>query len=153
MALTADELVERFNAKQPPTGVLFGMRVISVDPEQNIVRMAFSPTDALINPRGTIQGGIVTAMLDDCAAYAGIVALGEPGFIASLEVKTSFFAPAYPGTLHAEGRCLKMGRSSCFLEADLMDQDGKLLARLTSSAIPLRSMQKPRLVETEKAPN
>lgn len=153
MALTADELVERFNAKQPPTGVLFGMRVISVDPEQNIVRMAFSPTDALTNPRGTIQGGIVTAMLDDCAAYAGIVALGEPGFIASLEVKTSFFAPAYPGILHAEGRCLKMGRSSCFLEADLMDQDGKLLARLTSSAIPLRTMQKPRLVETEKAPN
>lgn len=146
MALTADQLVERFNAKQPPTGPLLGMKVVAVDIEKHIVRMTFSPSDSLTNPRGTIQGGIVSAMLDDCAAYAGIVALGEPGFIASLELKTSFFAPAYPGELHAEGRCLKMGKSSCFLEADLYDVAGKHLARLTSSAIPLRTNQKPKLV-------
>jgi uncharacterized protein (TIGR00369 family) len=146
MALTADQLVERFNAKQPPTGPLLGMKVICVDIERQSVGMTFTPGESLTNPRGTIQGGIVTAMLDDCAAYAGIVALGEPGFIASLEVKTSFFAPAYPGLLHAEGRCLKIGKSSCFLEADLFDSNGKHLARLTSSAIPLRTNQTPKLV-------
>lgn len=147
MALTAEELVERFNAKQPPTGPLLGMKVVAVDIENPSVRMTFAPGDSLTNPRGTLQGGIVSAMLDDCAAYAGIVALGEPGFIASLEIKTSFFAPAYPGSLHAEGRCLKMGKSSCFLEADLFDTAGKHLARLTSSAIPLRTNQKPKLVD------
>lgn len=147
MPLTAEQLVERFNAKQPPTGPLLGMKVLAVDLDAQSVRMSFSPGESLTNPRGTIQGGIVTAMLDDCAAYAGIVALGEPGFIASLEVKTSFFAPAYPGLLQAEGRCLKMGKSSCFLEADLWDAEGKHLARLTSSAIPLRTTQKPKLVE------
>ena len=149
MALSADQLVERFNAKQPPTGPLLGMKVLAVDVDKKLVRMSFAPGDALTNPRGTIQGGIVTAMLDDCAAYAGIVALGEPGFIASLEVKTSFFAPAYPGKLHAEGRCLKMSKSSCFLEADLWDADGKHLARLTSTAVPLRTNQAPKLVETK----
>lgn len=147
MPLTADQLLERFNSRQPPTGRLFKMRVLSVDVEAQTVRMSFQPGEELTNPRGTVQGGIVTAMLDDCAAYAGIVALGEPGFIASLEVKTSFLAPAYPGLLYGEGRCLKMGRSSCFLEADLRDADGKLLARLTSSAIPLRSTQTPKLVD------
>ncbi|MFM7029140.1 MAG: PaaI family thioesterase [Chakrabartia sp.] len=152
MALTAEELVDRFNAKQPPTGPLFGMKVISVDTHTNCVQMTFQPGDSLTNPRGTIQGGIVTAMLDDCAAYAGIVALGEPGFIASLEVKTSFFGPAFPGLLKAEGRCLKMGKSSCFLEADLFDAEGKHLARLTSSAIPLRTTQKPKLVEATPTP-
>jgi uncharacterized protein (TIGR00369 family) len=112
--------------------------------------MSFNPDEKLTNPRGTIQGGIVSAMLDDCAAHAGIVALGEPGFIASLELKTSFLAPAYPGLLFAEGRCLKMGKSSCFLEADLKDADGNLLARLTSAAVPLRTDKKPRLVEASK---
>lgn len=150
MPLTEDQLIERFNAKQPPTGPLFGMKVLGVDQERGVVRMSFNPDERLTNPRGTIQGGIVSAMLDDCAAYAGIVALGEPGFIASLEVKTSFFAPAYPGLLMAEGRCLKMGKSSCFLEADLMDKDGKLLARLTSSAVPLRTTQQPKLVTPAK---
>lgn len=151
MPLTGDQLVERFNAKKPPTALLFGTEVLSVDVETKTVRMSFHPDDRVINPRGTIQGGIVTAMLDDCAAYAGIVAMGEPGFIASLELKTSFFSPAYPGQLFAEGRCIKMGKSSCFLEAELTNEDGKLLAKLTSTAAPLWSRQPPKLVSTEEA--
>lgn len=147
MPLTAEQLVERFNMRRPPTALLLGTEVLSVDTDAQRVRMSFNPGESLTNPRGTIQGGIVTAMLDDCAAYAGIIALGEPGFIASLELKTSFFAPCYPGLLFAEGRCLKMGKSSCFLEADLFDGDNKLLARLTTSAVPLRTEQKPRLIE------
>ncbi len=151
MPLTEEQLVDRFNAKQPPTGPLFGMKVLGVDQDKGIVRMSFQPDDRLTNPRGTIQGGIVSAMLDDCAAYAGIVALGEPGFIASLELKTSFLAPAYPGLLMAEGRCLKMGRSSCFLEAELRDGGGKLLATMTSTAVPIRSTEKPKLVEARNS--
>ena len=138
MPLTGDQLVERFNAKKPPTALLFGTEVLSVDVETKTVRMSFQPDDRVINPRGTIQGGIVTAMLDDCAAYAGIVAMGEPGFIASLELKTSFFAPAKAGVpLYAEGRCLKLGKRIAFMEADLFDEEGTLLARLTTSAIPI----------------
>jgi uncharacterized protein (TIGR00369 family) len=146
MALNKADLIDRINRNVPPTGALFNMVVTDIDQDTHVVHMQFTVDDRLTNPRGTIQGGIIAAMLDDAAAYAGIVALGEPGFIATLELKTSFFAPAYPGTLYAEGRCLKMGRSSCFLEADLKDADGKLLARMTSSAIPLRTKQKPKLV-------
>lgn len=146
MPLTDDQLCERFNARVPPTGQLFNTRTLEVDSKAGRVRMAFEIDARFCNPRGTVQGGIVTALLDDCAATAGIVALGEAGFIASLELKTSFFAAAMPGALFAEGRCLKMGRSSCFLEADLTDANGKLLARMTSTAIPMRSKQSPILV-------
>jgi uncharacterized protein (TIGR00369 family) len=146
MPLSDDQLLERFNARVPPTGQLFGTRTLELDSKAGRVRMSFEIDGRFCNPRGTVQGGIVTALLDDCAATAGIVALGEAGFIASLELKTSFLAPALPGTLYAEGRCLKMGRSSCFLEADLTDADGKLLARMTSTAIPIRSKQPPTLV-------
>jgi uncharacterized protein (TIGR00369 family) len=145
--LTSEQLIERFNAKQPPTGLLFGMTVLEVDQSEGRVKMSFNPGAQLCNPRGTIQGGMVAAMLDDAAAFAGIVALGEPGFIASLELKVTFFAAAYPGLLYADGRCIKMGRSTCFVEADLSDADGKLIARLTSSAMPIRSTQAPKLVD------
>ncbi len=147
MPLDNAQLLERFNARIPPTGVLFGTRVTEVDQAAARVRMTFEIDDRFTNPRGNVQGGIVAALLDDAAAFAGIVALAEPGFIASLELKVSFLAPTPTGTLHAEGRCLKMGRSSCFLEADLTDPAGKLLARLTSAAMPLRSKEKPRLVD------
>lgn len=151
MPLDNAQLLDRFNARLPATGILFGTKVLEVDQAGNRVRMSFEIDERFTNPRGIVQGGIVTSLLDDAAAFAGIVALGEPGFISSMELKTSFFAPAMLGTLHAEGRCLKMGRSTCFLEADLTDGDGKLLARLTSSAIPIRSNQKPKLVERASA--
>lgn len=147
MPLDSKQLLERFNARLPATGILFGTKVLEVDQPAGCVRMSFEIDESFCNPRGTVQGGIVTALLDDASAFAGIVALGEPGFIASMEIKTSFFAAVRPGTLLAEGRCLKMGRSSCFLEADLTDTDGNLLARLSSSAVPIRSEQKPRLVD------
>lgn len=150
MPLDDKQLLERFNARMPPTGVLFGMTVLEVDQANAHVRQSFELDERFCNPRGNVQGGIVSAILDDCAAFAGIVALGEPGFIASLEMKTSFFAAASPGTLYAEGRCIKMGRSACFLEADLTDANGKLLARLTSSAVPIRTDEKPKLVNAEK---
>jgi uncharacterized protein (TIGR00369 family) len=148
MPLTAEQLIERFNARQPPTGILFGTKILEVDQAEGRVRQSFEIDERFCNPRGTVQGGIVTALLDDCAAFAGIVALGEPGFIASLELKTSFFAAAMPGTLYAEGRCLKMGRAACFLEAELCDAEGKILAKMTSTAIPMRSAAKPKLVDT-----
>lgn len=150
MPLDSQQLLERFNAKMPPTGILFGTRVLEVDQARGRVRMSFQVDDRFCNPRGTVQGGIVSALLDDAAAFAGIVALGEPGFIASMEIKTSFLAAARPGTLFAEGRCLKMGRSSCFLEADLTDGEGNILAKLSSSAIPVRTEQKPNLVNTNR---
>lgn len=146
MPLSDADLLERFNARVPPTGKLFGTRTLEVDSKGGRVRMSFEIDGRFCNPRGHVQGGIVTALLDDCAATAGIVALGEAGFIVSLELKTSFLAAASPGTLYAEGRCIKMGRSACFLEADLTDGDGKLLARMSSSAVPLRSKAAPQLV-------
>lgn len=149
MPLDDNQLRERFNARMPATGVLFGMTVLEVDRAQGRVRQSFELDERFCNPRGTVQGGIVCAILDDCAAFAGIVALGEPGFIASLEMKTSFYAAALPGTLYADGRCIKMGRNSCFLEADLADADGKLLARLTTSAVPIRTDQRPKLVDAK----
>jgi uncharacterized protein (TIGR00369 family) len=147
MPLTPEQLIERFNARVPPTGILFGMRILEIDTDPARVRQSFEIDERFTNPRGTVQGGIITALLDDCAAFAGIVALGEAGFIASLELKTSFLAPAMPGTLYAEGRCIKMGRSTCFLEAELKNADGKLLAKMTSTAAVVRSGDKPKLVD------
>jgi uncharacterized protein (TIGR00369 family) len=149
MPLSNEELLTRFNARQPATGILFGMKVLEVDQDAGRVRQSFEIDGRFCNPRGTVQGGIVAALLDDAAAYAGIVALGEPGFIASLELKVSYLSAAMPGTLFAEGRCIKMGRAACFLEADLMDGAGKIVAKLTSTAVPVRSDKKPILVETK----
>lgn len=147
MALTDEQFLSSFNRRQSPLALMFDMHVLEVSQERGLVRFSFEIGAKYCNPRGTVQGGILSTLMDEAAAHAGIIKLGERGFIATLEMKTSFFGPAQQGTLFVEARCLKMGRATCFLEADLTDAAGKLLARMTQTASPVRTDQKPLLVE------
>lgn len=138
MALNDDDLKARMNRFVPPTAAILGQEILEIDSAAGRVKMKFQPTDACRNPMGNVQGGIVVAMLDDAAAFAAIIKSGKRIGIPTIELKTSFFAPAKAGVpLYAEGRCLKLGKRIAFMEADLFDEEGTLLARLTTSAIPI----------------
>lgn len=138
MAMTDAELLERMNRFVPPTAILLGQELLEVDSAAGRVRMKFQPVKECCNPMGNVQGGFVVAMLDDAAAFAAIVKSGERIGIPTIELKASFFAPAKAGVpLFAEGRCIKLGRRIAFMEADLFDEAGALLARMTTSAVPL----------------
>ncbi|MFZ4688152.1 MAG: PaaI family thioesterase [Polymorphobacter sp.] len=146
--MTDSELLERMNRFQPPTAALLGQEILEIDSAAGRVKMKFQPRAECCNPMGNVQGGIVVAMLDDAAAFAAIVKAGERIGIPTIELKTSFFAPARAGVpLFAEGRCLKLGKRIAFMEADLFDEAGTLLARLTTSAVPLPMPANANLVE------
>jgi uncharacterized protein (TIGR00369 family) len=148
MALNDEELKARMNKFVPPTAEILGQEILEIDSANGRVKMKFQPIAACRNPMGNIQGGIVVAMLDDAAAFAAIVKSGKRIGIPTIELKTSFFAPAKAGVpLYAEGRCLRLGKRIAFMEADLFDEAGTLLARLTTSAIPLEMPDHSQLVE------
>lgn len=146
MVMSNDEVRERINRFAPPTAAFLNTEVLDVDQDAGTVRMGFTVGPELCNPNGTVQGGIVAAMLDDAAAYAAIVFSKRKIFVPTLEMKVSFFAAAQTGKLYAEGRCLKFGRAIAFMEADLKNEDGKLLARLSTTSAP-RDLPNPKLVE------
>ena len=149
MPLDDDELIERMNRRMPPTSALLGMTVLAVDRAAGTVRLQFAPKPEFANPMGNVQGGFIVAMLDDAAALAAVVMSGARITVPTIELKTSFFAVARLGSpLFAEGRCIKLGKRIAFLEADLRDGDGTLLARLSSTALPVAIDQPANLVET-----
>ena len=138
MALNDEDLKARMNRFVPPTAAILGQEILEIDSEAGWVKMKFQPIDACRNPMGNVQGGIIVAMLDDAAAFAAIIKSGKRIGIPTIELKTSFFAPAKAGVpLFAEGRCLKLGKRIAFMEADLYDEAGTHIARLTTSAIPI----------------
>ncbi|MBN9004772.1 MAG: phenylacetic acid degradation protein, partial [Rhizobiales bacterium] len=49
----------------PPCSRLLGWHVLDADPDAGWVRIGFDGKAAFCNPAGFIQGGILTAMLDD----------------------------------------------------------------------------------------
>ncbi len=135
--MTDAELIERMNRRGPATARLLGTRILAIDRDAGTVRMSFEPRPEFCNPMGNVQGGFVTAMLDDCAAIAAVIAAGRRIVVPTIELKTSFFGVVPLGRpVFGTGRCLKLGRRVAFMEAELADADGRLLAKLSTSAIP-----------------
>jgi uncharacterized protein (TIGR00369 family) len=91
---------------------------------------------------GIVQGGFVTGWIDAAMAQALMSLVGVEQTPISLEIKVSFFAPARPGLVVAEGRVERAGRSTCFVEGDLRDASRTLLAKASSTV---------RLIPREKA--
>ena len=81
-----------------------------------------------------VQGGFVTAWMDAAMAQATRNASRGEFSAVTLELKVTFVAAAGPGRVVAEGRVLSMGRTVAFLEGQLCDDTGKLLATSSSTA-------------------
>jgi uncharacterized protein (TIGR00369 family) len=118
----------------PRIARLLGWALDSIDPEAGTIRVEFEATEDFLNPIGTVQGGILAAMLDDTMGPAAVALLGGTGFPQTLELKTSFMRPAYPGKLYAEASVRHRGRDILFLEGSLFTADGDLVATATATA-------------------
>jgi uncharacterized protein (TIGR00369 family) len=118
----------------PPAAVLLGWKMLAIDPEKGTIRVQFEAKKEFLNPVGTVQGGILTAMLDDTMGPAATAHLGGEAFCQTLELKTSFVRPARPGLLYGEGRVVHRGREVVFLEGTLSDADGRLIATASATA-------------------
>ncbi|MET3378196.1 MULTISPECIES: PaaI family thioesterase [Variovorax] len=127
-----DVLLERF--PRPPTAELFNQRVLDFDKAKGSIRLSFVATDAFLNPAGAVQGGILVAMLDDTMGPALWVMNGEETYSVTIDLSVSFLAAAKPGLLYGEGRVVQRGKTIAFLEAQLSDPDGRVVARSTASA-------------------
>jgi uncharacterized protein (TIGR00369 family) len=95
------------------------------------------PSEAFLNPIGTVHGGWSSALLDSamaCAVHATLKA-GQ-GYI-TVEMKINFVRPVLPssGELTCEGRLIHRGGTLATSEGKLLDAAGKLLAHGTETCM------------------
>ncbi len=126
------ELVGNHVPRPPAYAGLLGIRPLHAEP--GYVKFEFRATEQFLNPAGVVQGGFITAMLDESMGPAALSAIG-PGFmVPTLELKVSFLRPVRPGRLVAEARVVHRGRSVVFLESALFDEQNERLATATATA-------------------
>lgn len=126
--------VKAAHEKPSPTSAHLGLELLAVDKQAGIAEMAFNAGDSLCNKWGGIQGGNVAAMLDDAMAFAIGLNLDWGQISPTLELKVSMLAPARPGRIYAVGQVVRRGRSVGFVEGQLYDGEGQLLATGSSTA-------------------
>lgn len=134
-----EEMLARFqnSKKRPPCSETLGMRLAAVDQDANTVSMDFDVSPSFSNPTGAIQGGFITAMLDEAISTCIIIASNVTMTAPTLEMKTSYLRRLMPGKARVEAKIVKLGKSAAFSEAACYDADGQLVATATATAIPM----------------
>ena len=121
--------------RRPPCAAkLLGWKVLEAEPGSGRIRVQFEATRDFTNPLGHVQGGFLAALLDDTLGPALATTFDAQEFAPTLELKVSFIRPAKPGTLIGTGRVVHRGASVAFLEGELRDSAGDLIATATATA-------------------
>ena len=93
------------------------------------------------NPMGTLHGGVLCDLGDLTMGTAVGSMLGRGETFTTIELKVNFFKPVRDGRIEATARIVKRTRSVCFVECDVVDAKGSLVARLGSTCMILRGEQ------------
>jgi uncharacterized protein (TIGR00369 family) len=118
-----------------PVAGLVGFRIVEVEPGRALFEMETGPQHA--NPMGTLHGGILCDLADAAMGIAYASTLGEGETFTTLELKINFFKPVWNARLRAEARIVKRGKTVGMTECDVVDENGSLVARASSTCMTL----------------
>jgi uncharacterized protein (TIGR00369 family) len=118
---------------KPKCADLIPFKIIEGDKERGYVKVEFEEQPAFGNLFGYIQGGFLSAMMEVPVSLAGLLKTGA--WLLTIEMKTSYFAPAKIGACIAEGQVLRSGRKIVFVEGRLWGIDGKLATHVTATLL------------------
>src|SRR3569623_1548381 len=119
--------------KAPPCAKLLGWRLLDARPEEGWIKLGFEGKPEFCNPAGFIQGGLLSAMLDDTMGPAVLVMSEGRLNTTTISMTVYFLAPAKPGPIIGEARVTQLGKTIAFVEAKLIAEDGTILATASAS--------------------
>ena len=122
-------------APMPNAAATLGLEFIKFDDGTSTINLAFTPTEAFTNPTGNVLGAFVAAMLYDTVGPALLATLRPDQFQSTLELKASFLRPVRPGRIFSRGRVVHRVGDLAFLEAELANPDGVVIATATATAL------------------
>lgn len=118
----------------PPSSKLLGWHLLDARPADGWIRIGFVGKPEFCNPAGFVQGGILSAMLDDTMGPAVFVMTEGKLYTATITMTVNFLIPAKPGPITGEANVTQLGKTIAFVEGRLMAENGAVLATATCSA-------------------
>lgn len=110
-----------------PYGEHLGMEILRAEGGEAEVRMRLESW--LCNRRGVAHGGALASLLDTALGGAVISSMRQEEWCGTLQLSLQFHDPARVGPLVGRGRVVRRGRRVAFAEGEVVDGDGKVVAR------------------------
>jgi uncharacterized protein (TIGR00369 family) len=123
-----------------PANDTLGFKMVPTDDPQQEIALSWTVPAELCNSVGDLQGGVMAAFVDAVLGVAAAGHLPEDRFPALADMHLSLLRPAPVGmNLTGRGRILKAGRRVLFAEAEVFDDQGRLIAKASGTEIPAAS--------------
>ncbi len=116
---------------KPVCADLTPFEVADADFAGGFVALRFAEQPAFANHWGNLQGGFGVALIDVLVSVAAYAQLRQ--WCPTVEIKSSFVAPAKVGECRGEARVIKAGKTLAFVEARLWGADGQLAIHATAT--------------------
>ncbi|MCP4693650.1 MAG: PaaI family thioesterase [Desulfobacterales bacterium] len=127
------EYVKRVVARSPFPSLLsmklvdigVGCSAISIDLEKKHMQLI-----------GLVHGGVYASLIDTAAWWAAYYGVEEEDAgLKSVDLKLNYLAPTMGGRLLARGRQIKTGRTLCYADVEVTDENGEVKAHGASTII------------------
>jgi uncharacterized protein (TIGR00369 family) len=133
--LALAENIRRGESPAPPINRFLGMTLTVLEPGRAVFEMEIDERHH--NPMGTLHGGIYCDLADAAMGYAYAATLGEGESFTTIELKINFLRAVRKSKIMAEATVVKAGSALGYIECDVKDTDGRLIARAASTCMKL----------------
>ena len=133
---TVHPLIEKARASKPAIAQLIGFDVEEIGDGRAVAYLQSGPQHA--NPMGTLHGGVLCDLADAAMGMAFVSTLAPDESFTTMSLSINFFRPVWQSRLRAEARVVNRGKNVGYIECDVTDQDGKAIARASSTCFVLR---------------
>jgi len=119
-----------------PVARLIGFEVKETADGRAVVSLVAGQQHA--NPMGTLHGGILCDIADAAMgmAFASTLVPGES--FTAIELRINFFRPVWEARLQSEGKVVRRGSTIGYVECEIADEGGRLVAKASSTYMALR---------------
>ena len=119
-----------------PVARLIGFEVKEIAEGRAVVTLAAGPQHA--NPMGTLHGGILCDIADAAMGMAYASTLAPDESFTTIELKINFFRPVWEAHLRAEGKVVRRGSTIGYVECEIAEEGGRVIAKAASTCMALR---------------
>ena len=113
-----------------------GARVAEVEPGHAAVELDVHAGHR--HEGGIVQGGVITQIADAAMGMALMTRQADGMTNTTIELKINFLRPVVDGRLRAVGRVVDIRKTLLFAEADVLDDDGRMVARASSTCLAVQ---------------
>jgi uncharacterized protein (TIGR00369 family) len=115
---------------------LLGLALVEIEPGRAVFELRADERHH--NPMGTLHGGVYADLADAAMGFAYAATLAEGEAFTTVELKINYLRAVRQGTLRAEGKVVKAGATLGYIECEVTDEQGRLVAKSASTCLKVK---------------